>query len=249
MRASEARASAFSARRRAIERIGLPHVRNHRLSLLEQEEERFHEQLERRAQILPEMTPLLLVRVEPEKCDVRGAKCERTKILTHHALRTTHCRRRQTWSLSCTLGLRVWTISHMTSCKQGDGCILAWAISSRISAIPWSRRSTGLISTPCSMRRRSTCLRATHRQARRGSSATTLRRSSSFVMCSRSCRNSSSSHRTCSGSCCAAMTADNEFRPSSMSALYPGASPQIGRTADLDGRGRPEGVRASDGEH
>jgi superfamily II DNA or RNA helicase len=55
---------AFAARRRAIERIGLPQVRNHRLSLLEQEEERFREQLERRAQILPEMVPLLIVRVE-----------------------------------------------------------------------------------------------------------------------------------------------------------------------------------------
>jgi superfamily II DNA or RNA helicase len=55
---------AFAARRRAIERIGLPQVRNHRLNLLEQEEERFREQLERRAQILPEMAPLLLVRVE-----------------------------------------------------------------------------------------------------------------------------------------------------------------------------------------
>jgi len=44
-------------------------------------------------------------------------------------------------------------------------------------------------------------------------------RSSSFVMCSGSRRNSSSSHRTCSGSCCAAITADNEFRPFSMSAL------------------------------
>ncbi len=55
---------AFAARRKAIERIGLPQVRNHRLSLLEQEEERFREQLERRAKILPEMTPLLIVRVE-----------------------------------------------------------------------------------------------------------------------------------------------------------------------------------------
>ncbi|BCW97491.1 MAG: helicase [Armatimonadota bacterium] len=55
---------AFAARRRVIDRIGLPQVRNHRLSLLEREEERFHEQLERRAQILPEMAPLLLVRVE-----------------------------------------------------------------------------------------------------------------------------------------------------------------------------------------
>jgi superfamily II DNA or RNA helicase len=55
---------AFAARRRAIERVGLPQVRNHRLSLLEQEEKRFREQLERRAQMLPEMVPLLLVRVE-----------------------------------------------------------------------------------------------------------------------------------------------------------------------------------------
>ncbi|WP_148205078.1 helicase-related protein [Candidatus Methylacidiphilum infernorum] len=55
---------ALAARHRAIELIGLPQVRNHRLSLLKQEEERFREQLERRAQILPEMVPLLLVRVE-----------------------------------------------------------------------------------------------------------------------------------------------------------------------------------------
>jgi len=55
---------AFAARRRAIERIGLPQVRNHRLRILEQEEERFYEQLKRRAQVLPEMMPLILVRVE-----------------------------------------------------------------------------------------------------------------------------------------------------------------------------------------
>ena len=42
----------------------LPQVRNHRLNLLEQEEERFREQLERRAQILPKMAHLLLVRME-----------------------------------------------------------------------------------------------------------------------------------------------------------------------------------------
>jgi len=55
---------AFAARRRAIERIGLPQVRNHRLRLLEQEEERFSEQLERRAQVLPELAPSLMLRVE-----------------------------------------------------------------------------------------------------------------------------------------------------------------------------------------
>ncbi len=53
-----------AAQRRAIECIGLPQVRNHRLSLLEQEAERFHEQLGRRAQILPEMAPLRLVPLE-----------------------------------------------------------------------------------------------------------------------------------------------------------------------------------------
>jgi len=55
---------AFAARHRTIERIGLPQVRNHRLNLLEQEEERFREQLGRRAQIMPEMAALALVRVE-----------------------------------------------------------------------------------------------------------------------------------------------------------------------------------------
>jgi len=55
---------AFAARRKAIERIGLPQVRNHRLRVLEQEEKHFYEQLERRAQILPEIQPVLLLRVE-----------------------------------------------------------------------------------------------------------------------------------------------------------------------------------------
>lgn len=55
---------AFAARRKAIERIGLPEVRNHRLSLLKQEEQRFREQLKLKAQIIPDMVPLLLVRVE-----------------------------------------------------------------------------------------------------------------------------------------------------------------------------------------
>ena len=55
---------AFAARRRAIQRVGLPQVRNHRLRLLTQEKEQFREQLERRAQVLPDMAPVLLVRVE-----------------------------------------------------------------------------------------------------------------------------------------------------------------------------------------
>ena len=55
---------AFAARRRTIARIGLPQVRNHRLSLLAQEERNVREQLDRRAQIYPEMAPLILIRVE-----------------------------------------------------------------------------------------------------------------------------------------------------------------------------------------
>ena len=55
---------AFSARRGTIERIGLPQVRNYRLNLLAQEEKSFHEKLNLKAHIYPEMTPLLVIRVE-----------------------------------------------------------------------------------------------------------------------------------------------------------------------------------------
>ena len=64
---------AFTARRKIIERIGLPQVRDYRLNLLRQEERSWNEELERKAQVYPEMVPLLVVRVEPEKCEVRGA--------------------------------------------------------------------------------------------------------------------------------------------------------------------------------
>ncbi|MGE5542960.1 MAG: helicase-related protein, partial [Bacillota bacterium] len=55
---------AFAARRKTIELIGLPQVRNHRLALLEREELEFRQDLERRTPTLPEMTALVLVRVE-----------------------------------------------------------------------------------------------------------------------------------------------------------------------------------------
>ena len=55
---------AFAARRRTIERIGLPQVRNYRLKLLDQEERTFQEQFEQRTQVYPEIVPLLLIRVE-----------------------------------------------------------------------------------------------------------------------------------------------------------------------------------------
>jgi len=59
-------AYAFAARRRVIERIGLPQVRNHRLRLLEKEEACFREQLVMAAQIVPEMKALILIRVGTE---------------------------------------------------------------------------------------------------------------------------------------------------------------------------------------
>jgi superfamily II DNA or RNA helicase len=55
---------ALAARRRAIDRIGLPQVRDHRLHLLQKEEQELRAQIELKAKLYPEMTPLLIVRVE-----------------------------------------------------------------------------------------------------------------------------------------------------------------------------------------
>jgi len=55
---------AFAARRKIIERIGLPQVRDYRLNLLRREERAWNEDLARKAQVFPEMAPLLLIRVE-----------------------------------------------------------------------------------------------------------------------------------------------------------------------------------------
>ncbi|MCK8604076.1 DEAD/DEAH box helicase [Desulfoferrobacter suflitae] len=55
---------AFAARRKTIERIGLPQVRNYRLALLAQEEKTFQQQLDERAHVYPEMVALLMIRVE-----------------------------------------------------------------------------------------------------------------------------------------------------------------------------------------
>ena len=49
---------------RLEQRIGLPQVRNYRLNLLAQEEQVFHEQLEQKAHVYPEMVPLLVIRVD-----------------------------------------------------------------------------------------------------------------------------------------------------------------------------------------
>jgi len=55
---------AFAARRKIIERVGLPQVRDHRLALLQQEEIAWRDELERKARVYPEMVPLLVIRVE-----------------------------------------------------------------------------------------------------------------------------------------------------------------------------------------
>jgi len=55
---------AFAARRKTVERIGLPQVRNYRLNLLTQEERSFQEQLDQKAHAYPEMVPLIILRVE-----------------------------------------------------------------------------------------------------------------------------------------------------------------------------------------
>ncbi len=55
---------AFAARRKTIERIGLPQVRNYRLNLLSQEERSVQEQLDQNAHASPDMSPLIVIRVE-----------------------------------------------------------------------------------------------------------------------------------------------------------------------------------------
>lgn len=55
---------AFAARRRMIERIGLPQVRDYRLRLLADEERAATDNLEGKLQAYPEMAPLLVIRVE-----------------------------------------------------------------------------------------------------------------------------------------------------------------------------------------
>ena len=54
---------AFTARRRVVERIGLPAVRDHRLTQLAAEERSWREAHDRKAETSPELVPLLLVRV------------------------------------------------------------------------------------------------------------------------------------------------------------------------------------------
>lgn len=58
---------AFAARRRAIERIGLPQVKGYRLTQLAQEEKSWDEMMQQKMDVTPELIPLLLVRVGDEQ--------------------------------------------------------------------------------------------------------------------------------------------------------------------------------------
>lgn len=57
----------FMSRRKTIERIGLPEVRNYQLKLLAQEERAFEDELERKSEASPDMVPVLMIRVEGGK--------------------------------------------------------------------------------------------------------------------------------------------------------------------------------------
>jgi hypothetical protein len=59
----------FAARRRAIERVGLPAVRAHRLAQLEQEEREWRARFEKASEVSLELVPLLLIRVERAEDD------------------------------------------------------------------------------------------------------------------------------------------------------------------------------------
>jgi hypothetical protein len=55
---------AFQVRREALGRLGLPEVRQHRLKRLDEEERAWAAELRKREQILPELQPVILLRVE-----------------------------------------------------------------------------------------------------------------------------------------------------------------------------------------
>jgi SNF2 family DNA or RNA helicase len=56
---------AFQVRREALGRLGLPEVRQHRLKRLEEEERIWAAEMRKREQILPDLQPISLLRVEP----------------------------------------------------------------------------------------------------------------------------------------------------------------------------------------
>jgi SNF2 family DNA or RNA helicase len=69
-RDKERRDYAFSARRKAIEHVGLPEVREHRLGALQKEEEDWREELARLDETVPEVVPLIILRIDGRRSDV-----------------------------------------------------------------------------------------------------------------------------------------------------------------------------------
>jgi len=63
-REQEKRNYAYQVRREALGRLGLPEVRQHRLTRLEDEERAWAAALRKREQVLPELQPVILLRVE-----------------------------------------------------------------------------------------------------------------------------------------------------------------------------------------
>lgn len=57
---------AFSSRRRTIERVGLPEVRQYRLNRCDEEESEWKSELDSARQIVPEIRPLLIMKIEED---------------------------------------------------------------------------------------------------------------------------------------------------------------------------------------
>ena len=55
---------AFAARKKTIERIGLPEVRDHRLNLLLEEKKNWRDQMEKKSRVIPELTAILMIRIK-----------------------------------------------------------------------------------------------------------------------------------------------------------------------------------------
>ena len=63
---------AFNSRRKAIERVGLPEVRQYRLARCNAEETEWQHELQSARQIVPEIRALLAMRVRSAECEVRS---------------------------------------------------------------------------------------------------------------------------------------------------------------------------------
>ena len=53
----------FRSRRKMLQGIGLPEVRDYRLRQLAQEEAQWAEEFKRQSQVLPQLTPLLVLKI------------------------------------------------------------------------------------------------------------------------------------------------------------------------------------------